>query len=357
VPLGNIPFWGNYNMLATLSDPTNGLVAHFGPFYYFDLLTPLSIFAAFGLVAGWRLARESRAVDRLTARMSDPTARRLGLVALVVCGLAVGGTNAVLLAEPFEENIEPTQKFEVAYEPIEDTEFDNALVFIPDPYGPWQNHPFQPLRNEPGFDGEVVYALDRGIDDRFAVLDFYPNRTLYRYGYQGEWTPNPDQYVAPKLEALTTNEGESFAAQTVVGVPDRVSSVRVRLENNGEYASYSLTDPGSQITANWTLAPGEARLADMDDRTATTAATESTVPLAETDEVVVLITLIQPDGSTFTYRQEVAVRSTSERVEVVWPPDRTVCPLVTDCGSEGTYLPNNPDAHSEWVDFETRLGG
>ncbi|MFC7043247.1 ArnT family glycosyltransferase [Halonotius sp. GCM10025705] len=73
VPLGNIPFWGTHNMLAELDNPANGLVSHFGPFYYFDLLVPLSIFAALGLVVGWRWLREGAAFDRL-ATVTSPTA-------------------------------------------------------------------------------------------------------------------------------------------------------------------------------------------------------------------------------------------------------------------------------------------
>ncbi|OYR85523.1 hypothetical protein DJ71_07680, partial [Halorubrum sp. E3] len=97
-----------------------------------------------------------------------------------------------------------------------------------------------------------------------------------------------------------------------------------------------------------------------------------TVPIApEGDEAIVTVTLVDPTGSTFTYRQEAAVRAAgggeaggSEAggtadagVEVVWPPERSVCRLVTECGTEGTYLPEDPDAHAEWVVFETRADG
>ncbi|MDZ7731489.1 MAG: hypothetical protein U5K37_12125 [Natrialbaceae archaeon] len=50
VPLGNLFFWGNVNVLGTIDDPTNGMVAQFGPFYHFDLLVPFAIFGAYGLV-------------------------------------------------------------------------------------------------------------------------------------------------------------------------------------------------------------------------------------------------------------------------------------------------------------------
>ena len=362
VPLGNLAFWGNYNMLATLDDPTNGLVAHFGPFYYFDLLVPLSVFGAIGVVAGWRRLRGSRPVDglvdRLRARTSTATVRWLGVAVLVVSVLAVGGANAALLADPLEENVEPTQKFAVAYEPIEEADFENALVFIPDPYGPWQHHPFQSLRNEPGLDGEVVYALDRDPADDFAVVDAYSNRSYYRYSYRGEWTPNPEAYVTPKLEPLAVRRGETLAGESTVGIPNRITRATVRLETDDDATTYDLTTPTRNVSVDWTLTPDSARLdtvgtADRSVAVNTTAA--PAIAVDDTDEVRLLITLVDPEGSTFTYRQEAAVRSSNGSVEAVWPPERTVCPLVTRCGSEGTYLPDDSDTHPSWVDFETRL--
>jgi len=192
VPLGNIPFWGTHNMLAELDNPANGLVSHFGPFYYFDLLVPLSIFAALGLVVGWRWLRHGAAFDRLAATTSPAGGRQVAVALALVAALVVGGLTATAVAEPLERNTAYTEKYETAYEPIESTAFENAL---PDPYGPWQNHPFQSLRNDPGFDGEVVYARDRDAAGNFELLAAYPNRTLYRFDYRGVWTPEPDQDV------------------------------------------------------------------------------------------------------------------------------------------------------------------
>ena len=49
------------------------------------------------------------------------------------------------------------------------------------------------------------------------------------------------------------------------------------------------------------------------------------------------------------------VQSVGGSVEAVWPPERTVCPLGTRCGSDGMHLPDNPWTHPSWVGFETRL--
>jgi len=40
------------------------------------------------------------------------------------------------------------------------------------------------------------------------------------------------------------------------------------------------------------------------------------------DELRLLVTLAAPDGSTFSYRQEAAVRSTDSGVEAIWTPER-----------------------------------
>ncbi|QLD85103.1 glycosyltransferase family 39 protein [Natronomonas halophila] len=341
VPLGNIAFWGNYNILGDMTDPTDGFISQFGPFYHFDLLVPLSVFAAVALVAGYRFARR-----RLAAGYSPEKARVALAIALVLTLPVVGVANAGLVNEPLERHAAYTDKYEAAYEPFENESFDNALVFVPTPYGEWQNHPFQSLRNDPGFDGPVVYALNRDPGEDFAVLDAYPDRSHYRYTYRGEWTPSTEGHVTPKLEPLDVREGERLAASTTVGIPDRVDRAQVRLTVDDRYQTYTVEDPGDSQTVDWELAGDGVRLRDTDRE-----------PLAVDgpEEVALTVTLVAPGGSTFTYRQEALVRADGEQVDVVWPPDRSVCPLVTDCGREGTYLPNQPDEHSEWVVFETRL--
>ncbi|WP_233255160.1 ArnT family glycosyltransferase [Halopenitus persicus] len=379
VPLANLAFWGNYNVLATMSDPTDGLISQFGPIYYFDALVPLSVFAALGAVVGWR--RLSGRLAKLAAsRESDRAARaaRVLAVGLLVLGVVLAGTvTASLASAPLERNAAYADKYEAAYEPIEAAEFENDLVFVPTPYGEWQNHPFQYLRNDPGFDGPVVYALDRDPVADFAVIEAYPDREYRRFAYQGEWTGDPDRHVIPKLESLDVRRGTSLAAATTVGVPDRVSRARVRLSSETagtEYVGYGVTDPEGSLTVDWRLTPDGIELPGAGPD----ASAPGTVPIGEDAETVVLtITLVQPDGGTLTYRQEATVRPGEDgaagggadgggtasdgdatgdgTVEVIWPPERSVCPLVRECGSEGTYIPDDPDAHLDGVAFETSV--
>ena len=351
VVVGNLFFWGTHNALATPTDPTDGLIGGFGPFYHFDLLVPFAVFGGVAVVAGRDALPGLRA--RLGSRVSSRSAHGIVVGGVVCCLLVAGVVGAAAVPTPLDRHGAHADKYETAYEPMESASFDDALVFLPTPYGEWQNHPFQYLRNDPGFDGDVVYALDRDPAEDFAVLDAYPDRTYYRYGYRGTWTPDPDRHVEPKLEPLDVRSGPALAAETTVGVPDRVTTARVRLETAGgggdEYADYAIEDPDGSMTVDWSTGP-EAALLAGDPETA--------VPLGGDDDtdaavVMVTVTLVQPDGSTFTYRQASTIRTADGRVEAIWPPERSVCRLVTECGNEGTYLPDDPDAHPDWVAFET----
>jgi hypothetical protein len=195
-----------------------------------------------------------------------------------------------------------------------------------------------------------VYALERGPGEDFTVVDAYPNRTYYRWDYQGEWTADPSGPVDAKLERLRVRSGSSLQAETVVGVPDPVTRATVRLESDQGEASYEATDPDDELTVPWALTAETATLT-----AATGNATEATVALDDAEELLVTVTLVNEQGATLTYRQLTTIRTTDDRVEVIWPPERTVCPLVDDCGTQGTYLPDQPDTHLDGVSFETRI--
>ena len=351
VTVGNLFFWGNYNVLATISDPTDGFIAKFGPVYHFDLLAPVSVFGAVGLVTCRQAL--SRCNTVLNRRTSQRTANATIVIALVVSVVIVSVGSAAVVAQPLERNIAYTDKYETAYDPIETASFDDALVFIPTPYGEWQGHPFQSLRNDPGFDGAAVYALDRSVGENFATLDEYPDRTLYRYTYHGEWTPDATQHVKPKLEPVTTKRGSTLAFNSTVGVPSRVDHARVRLETetSDSSARYTVEDPDDSLAVAWS--------ADTETVNLRGASGDGSVSFDGVETIVLLVTLVQPDGGTLTYRQEMAIRTVTDTdataVEVLWPPDRYVCTLVTDCGTEGTYLPGEPETHREGVEFDTRI--
>ncbi|WP_312909773.1 ArnT family glycosyltransferase [Natronosalvus caseinilyticus] len=339
VVLGNVAFWGNFNILATMDDPTNGLVSRFGPFYHFDLLAPFAIFAAVAMVSGWRLARVR--VPELLERIDAPGSPRRVLVSLaLVATLVLAATTVVLVSGPIDRNADYTRSAEAAYEPFEDRELDDALVFQPAPYGQWTNHPFQALRNDPDLEGDVVYVLEGGPEREFAVLDAYPDRDPYRYTYRGAWGANPDEIEAV-LQPLEVRRGATMDGETTVGVPDRVSRAVVTLEGANGSVEYQLEDPTDEISVAWTVAAasddaGNATLSVPPE--ATRGPTGDGVELAASDRVVLSVTLVQPDGGTYTYRQETTVRVADGALEVVWPPETRGCRLATDCGREGTLL-------------------
>jgi len=355
VVVGNGFFWGTHNLLATLSDPTDGLVASLGPFYHFDLLVPFAVFGGVAVVAGWETRDVAR--RRLSAVVSPQRARAVVSVGLAVAVLVGVVAGAAVVSTPLERNAAQTAKYEAAYEPFASTDLSDALVFLPTPYGSWQHHPFQSLRNEPDLAGDVVYALDRGPEGDVAALEAYPNRTAYRYTYRGEWVPDPTRHVEPTLEPLAVRTGDRLEATTTVGVPGRVDRARVRLEtaDGDDTMRYTVSSPNETVAVGWALDGDTARLLDDPTAMGVTNSPSGSVSLDETDLLVVTVTLVQPDGSTLTYRQEATVRTDGDRVSVVWPPERSVCRLVTDCGTEGTYLPDDPDAHPPWVVFETRI--
>ena len=346
VPAGNVLFWGNYNILATPGDPTDGLLGQFGPFYHFDLLAPVAIFGAAGALALWRA--RTGLTDRASGAVPALPAGRVVLAATLLALLL--GTSVVLAAGPVERNAAHTDTYEDAYQPFEDREFENAVVFLPTPYGDWLNHPFQALRNDPGFDGDAVYAMERDPAGEFAVVDAYPDRSYYRYTYRGEWAPDPDEReVDPLLEGRSLRSGPRLAGQTTVGIPDRVTNARVRIETDAGVTTRDISDPDGELELGWSVDREGARLESLAGE-----AVDAAVETERVDEVVVLVRLVQSAGATLTYRQATPVRASENGVEALWPPERTVCPLVDDCGREGTYLPDRPTRY-EGVAFETNL--
>jgi len=345
VPLGNVLFWGNYNILSTWSDPADGLLGQFGPFYHFDLLAPAAIFGAAGAVTLWRMLR-----PRVRARVSSDAATRAVLaIVLAVAVLSLGGITAALVSQPLERNAAHTETYEEAYEPFETQEFEDAVVFLPTPYGDWLNIPFQYLRNDPGFDGPVVYAMDRDSGENFDVVDAYPERQHYRYTYRGDWTPDPsDRTVASKLESLSVRAGQRLAGRTSVGVPDRVTHATVRIETADDQLTHSVSSPEEALDLQWSLDSQGVTLDAVDG----SSVEASTLDLAGQSEVVVLVRLSQGPTGTLSYRQAVSVRTTENGVEALWPPERTICPVSDDCGTEGTFIDSETRAG---VFFDTRL--
>ena len=348
VCLGNIAFWGNLNVLADPTDPTDGFVGLFGPFYHFDLLLPAAAFGAHGIV------RSAELIGTALDRLEPARAARVAGAGLLLAGVVAGaGAEAAALGPPIDRHAAYTERLETAYEPIRSTELGESVVFLPPTYGPWLNHPFQWLRNAPGFEGPVVYALDLDPANDLAVVEAYPDRSYYRYRYHGEWTTDPDDRVVPVIERVRPVTGPSLRARTRVAVPDRIVSASVSLTTAEGVRRFGYPgDPPAELVVDWTVGPDGVRL--VGPALWDVGAGEA-LPIGATDEVAIAITITEPGGATLTYREELTVRTDGETVVALWPPASTTCTLVTDCGFEGAYVPDRPDTRPGGIGMDTTI--
>ncbi|NLV02600.1 DUF7846 domain-containing protein [Haloferax volcanii] len=368
--VGNAAFWGTHNGLR------NGLIDLLGPFYHFDALVPLAVFGAAGVVAGARLLR--RLAHR---RFSASEARGVVFSVLLVSALFAGGVTVGAVEDPYDENRLRTENLAATYEPLLDAGFEQppltpsvpgvdagglsggdsriglgggsaapgnetkALVFHPDPYGDWSAHPFQALRNDPGFDGPVMYAIDGGAERDLAVLDA-TNRTPYRFTYRGTWTGAVDP-VEPELTRLDVLAGERVDATTTLGAPEGTNTASVRVETDEGYARYDATT-AENLTVEWSVSSAGVAVTN---RPLAAGPERLSVP-AGASEVDLVVTYIGDFGETVTYRQTATVERSGDEVRVVWPPETRVCRLTTDCGSEREWVGPDGD-YLDGVSVET----
>jgi hypothetical protein len=330
VAVGNLYFWGNANLLATPTDPRDGLLASFGPFYHFALLLPLSVFGGHAVA---RAVRALRAVEGL----STTQRRAVAVAALAVSAPVVGGAAVAAFDQPVERNAAYTDNYEQAYAPFEPRPPDDAVVLLPPAYGPWMNHPFQPLRNDPGFDGRTVYALDRDAETTWAVLDTYPDRTPHRFRYRGTWTPDPADEIQSTLQSAERVRTDEFRARTTVGAPAGSTSATVAVDAGDEEARTTRSVDGESLAVDWRLTPSAL------------AAGNATVPIDGPTDAELRVTVVGPQGGTVYYELEVLVRPRTGEIEVVWPPERQVCVGATVC--DDAYVPDTD--YPSFVDVET----
>jgi hypothetical protein len=325
--LGEAYFWGTLNGLR------NGLIDLLGPYYHLDALVPVAVFAAAGAVT---LVR--RAYAALDARTTRRRARVAVLALLALSAPVVGAAEAAVLTDPLSENRQRTASLDATYEPIEEHDFENAVVFTPDPYGDWQAHPFQYLRSDPGFDGEVVYVTEGSPEQTLAVLGA-TDRTPYRFTYRGEWT-GATRPVTPALQRLDVLAGERVRATSTFGVPTGSQSASVRVETASGYAQYAVPPDAlteGNVTVEWAVGPEGVRATNL--RYLAGSAESRSVPLPDDETTVDLsATFVGRGGASVTYSQTATVGADESTVRVVWPPETRVCLLTTDCGREGTWV-------------------
>ncbi|MDS0475383.1 glycosyltransferase family 39 protein [Natrinema sp. 1APR25-10V2] len=337
IAVGNVYFWGNYNLLGDLERAGDGLIATHGPYYHFDLLVPFAVFAAVGALALADAAR--RTADR---KLSPGAARATLVAALLVSALAVGGVTATNFDEKLDRNMAATDTYERVYEPLEDRPAEPAVVFLPTPYGDWLAHPFQAFRNGPDFDDRTVYALD---ERPFAVVDAYPDRALYRFAYRGAWAPHAGSPQASRLQRVEHVAGSAVELNATVGVPAAADGVAATVTTDEASATYVARNASSETPVRLTVTDGVARL-----HGANWAANES-LPVDDRDEVVVTVFVDRGPGGSFSYRLELPTRTEDGTVRALTPRVER-CSGIRDCGGAAAYV---PDRAPSGVSIRTEL--
>lgn len=329
IPVGNLYFWGNFNVLGDLDVAGDGLIAALGPYYHFDLLVPTAAFAAVAALAAFDAIR-----DALEERLDRRTAVA-GLTAVtLVSTLVLGGLTVSQAAVPVERNADVTDTYERAYAAFEPEPPAEAAVLMPTPYGPWLNHPFQALRNDPGYDGRTVYAMD---DRPFAIADAFPDRDLYRFGYRGVWDPLGGSPEAGRLQRVHERSGETVTLNASVGLPERLRSATVSVETDAGTTHYVARETDDVLQFGLAIDDGTVRVAGPLELAGGD-------PPAIDGREDVGVTVFADDGvGGFEYRLSVPVEAGDGNVRALTPRTE-YCLDARACGGAATYVPSDSPA-------------
>ncbi len=326
VVCGNVYFWGNFNLLGSLAQRGDGLIAYLGPYYHFDLLLPLSVFGAWGLwivVDRWRM---------LTERFNRQRVAILGCVGLLVLALCAGSITAVTVSSVVDRNAAATDSYERAYEPFTERSLDNSLVLLPRTYGDWLNHPFQYLRNTPNFDGDVVYTTDGAP---LRSVSSYPNRTVYRYRYRGPWNPTGGTPTEGRLQRVDSIRGETISLDTDLTVPAPTDEATVRVGTDSNHSISVNTGRSQSLTVSITADGGVVQ----------TATDHRQLPIGNSTVVTITASVDRPENKTVTTQLTLPVSVSGSTVRTI-TPRIDYCTGEQLCGDGSTYLPLESDEYA-----------
>lgn len=327
---GNVLFWGNYNILGDIDVAGDGLISVLGPYYHFDLLFPTAAGAAVGVVF---------VSDRVSALLGDRVETlpgQLTITVIILIGIGtVGGVTAVDIQDRLDENRQVTSVYDAVYEPFDSGPPANSVVLLPTPLGDWLNHPFQPLRNTPGFDGRVVYAIG---NRPFRLVDEYPNRRIFRYRYRGPWRPRLGSPQGADLQRVHERRGSAIHLDTTVGIPDGAIGVTARLSNVNQSAYATSSQPGRHLDVRVSVVDGAARVSG-----GLNPLHNSTISVEKEDIITLTVFVDYGPGGGFVYRFELPVQLTGGSVRAISPRIK-YCRTVHTCGDGSAYVPDRvPD--------------
>ena len=342
VAAGNVAFWGNYNVLGALEIRTDGLIYYLGPYYHYDLIVPTAVFAAVACVAGADGLRRGAASLATRAGRIDPChGRAIATVAVLVIGAAAGSVAVGAVDDTVERNEAVTEELRAGYGPLVADGDPGAavpadsVVFLPTPYGPWLNHPFQALRNDVGHDGPRVYAL--GDTRELEVARAYPDRDLYRYVYAGSWVPTDDSTVRGGVREVERVAGDRLNLNATLDRPESTEGTTVRVTGDRGSTYLVATDSGGPLSLSMVVEDGELRVTGEDVAVSGGGSGEAdgaVLPLDDGDEIDVEVFVSTGPASGYSYRLSFpyeridgtarALTATAER-----------CPVPTRCVPEG----------------------
>jgi hypothetical protein len=216
---GYLFFWGTFG-----TSLRGSLTSFLGPFYFLPVLVPVTFLAAKSFGELWHR-------DQLIA---------------VVTFAAMMTVSGYLLFKAFEVNLRLTAEDRLLYEAITTTQLERSVVFLTPIYGPQLLHPFNYLQNAPEYDGNTVYALDRGDPRNLELLDAYPGRQGYKLRVLGHYRRNPmDRNMGSALEPLTVVKQSSLETTVTFENPTAEPYVMVSVAMNGRKDSFLLDTASS----------------------------------------------------------------------------------------------------------------
>ncbi len=219
--LGNLMFWGLFHFSRWKE-----ALEIYGPTYYFGLLLPISVIS--GKLVGY--ISESIRYNSRTVK--------LAILILIVFA------NIFLIIPKIDINYKYTEKNEKLYDPIVKSGMSNSLIFIPTIYGPYLQHPFGFLINDPSFNGPIVYAKDLG-NRNIQLMKKYKDRDYYMFDYDGIYTESYDDNLTCKLTKLELLENQGIKINTSIRNPTDYKFVVTYVWNNGN-TNYYILDNNSE---------------------------------------------------------------------------------------------------------------
>ena len=207
-------FWGTYG-----TGLRGSLTSFLGPFYFLPVLACVALLAARGFGELWR---------------RDWLMSALAFVAMV-------GVSGYLLSEAVKINLRLSEEDRRLYTPVVTADLDHSLVLLPPMWGPHLLHPFAWLQNDANYDGETVYALDRGEAANLALLDSYSGRSVYRLRVHGSYRLNPsDPGLTTSLEPLSVVTRAGLEGDVAFANPTEDPEVSVSITVNGRKETFVL---------------------------------------------------------------------------------------------------------------------